>query len=103
MNNLVIVIDYNKIQSLDFVKKTIKLQPLKEKFLSFGCKVSEINGHNDQEILNCLKKKTKKPLVIIANKIKGKGVIFIENKVLWHYKSPNLKELISGLKELNNN
>ena len=102
LNNLVIVIDYNKIQSLDFVRKTIKLQPLKDKFLSFGCKVSEINGHNDKEILNCLKKKTKKPLVIIANTIKGKGVSFMENKVLWHYKSPNLKELISGLKELNN-
>ncbi len=100
LKNLVVIIDYNKIQSLDFVKNTIKLDPLKKKFLSFGCTVVSINGHNHKQIFNALKKKTQKPLVIIANTIKGKGVSFMENKVLWHYKPPNKYELEKGLKEL---
>ena len=100
LNNLVIIIDHNKIQSLDFVNKTMKLDPLKKKFSSFGCKVLEINGHNHKEIFNSLKNTSNKPLVVIANTIKGKGISFMENKVLWHYKSPNFDELILGLKEL---
>tara|TARA_Y100000816_G_C26085808_1_gene572967 strand:- start:1005 stop:1778 length:774 start_codon:yes stop_codon:yes gene_type:complete len=100
LKNLIIIIDYNKIQSLDFVKKTIKLEPLKKKFEAFGCDVVSINGHNFKEINNSFKKKTNKPLVIIANTIKGKGVSFMENKVLWHYKPPNKSELGKALKEL---
>jgi transketolase len=101
LKNLVIIIDYNKIQSLDYIKNTIKLEPLKQKFSSFGCDVISINGHNHLEIFKALKKKTTKPLVIIANTIKGKGVSFMENKVLWHYRSPSKIELEKGLKELN--
>ena len=101
MNNLVIIIDYNKIQSLDFVNKTLKLQPLKKKFTSFGCKVLEIDGHNHKEIFKSLKNSSNRPLVIIANTIKGKGISFMENKVLWHYKPPNDHELKLGLEELN--
>ena len=101
LNNLVIIIDYNKIQSLDFVNKTLKLQPLKKKFTSFGCKVLQIDGHNHKEIFNSLKNSSNRPLVIIANTIKGKGISFMENKVLWHYKPPNDHELKLGLEELN--
>ena len=101
LNNLVIIIDYNKIQSLDFVNKTLKLQPLKKKFTSFGCKVLEIDGHNHKDIFNSLKNSSNRPLVIIANTIKGKGISFMENKVLWHYKPPNDHELKLGLEELN--
>ena len=101
LNNLVIIIDYNKIQSLDFVNKTLKLQPLKKKFTSFGCEVLEIDGHNHKEIFKSLKNSSNRPLVIIANTIKGKGISFMENKVLWHYKPPNDHELKLGLEELN--
>ena len=98
LNNLTIIIDYNKIQSLDFVKNTLKIEPLKKKLISFGCSVNEVDGHNYLKIFNSLKKIPKaKPLVIIAHTIKGKGVKFMENKVLWHYKSPNLKELNKAL------
>ncbi len=100
LKNLVIFIDYNKIQSLDFVKNTIKLDPLEEKFKSFGCNVISVNGHNHKQIINALKKKHQKPLIIIANTTKGKGVSFMENKVLWHYKPPNKNELEKGLIEL---
>ena len=101
LNNLVIIVDYNKIQSLDFVKKTINLEPIKKKFDAFGCDVVSINGHNFKQINNSLKKKTNKPLVIIANTIKGKGISFMENKVLWHYKPPSKDQLINALKNLN--
>ena len=100
LGNLVIIIDYNKIQSLDFVNKTIKLEPLYKKFQSFGCQVISINGHDHFAIHKNIKKKFDRPLVIIANTIKGKGVSFMENKVLWHYKSPNQNELKEALNQL---
>ena len=103
LNNLVAIVDYNKIQSLDFVNKTIKLEPLASKFKNFGLNVKIINGHNYREIekvINSLHQK--KPTVIIANTIKGKGVKEIENKVLWHYKSPDKNQFEKFKKELLN-
>ncbi len=100
LKNLVIFIDYNKIQSLDFVKNTIKLDPLRQKFKSFGCNVISVDGHNHKQIINSLKKKPSKPLVVIANTIKGKGISFMENKVLWHYRPPDVNDLKKGLMEL---
>ena len=86
LNNLVIIIDYNKIQSIGLVKKTLNLEPISKKFKSFGCKTISINGHNYNEIVSAINIKSSKPLVIIANTLKGKGVKFMENSVLWHYK-----------------
>jgi transketolase len=98
--NMKIIIDYNKIQSLDFLKNIIKIEPMKKKFESFGFEVSTINGHNHDQIFNALNKKNRRPHIIIANTIKGKGVEFMENSVLWHYKSPNKEDLISALRGL---
>lgn len=101
LENLNIIIDYNKIQSMDFVNKVINIEPLKEKLLSFGCDVYEVNGHNESAIQKILLKKNKqKPKVVIANTIKGKGISFMENNNLWHYKSPNLQELKIALNEI---
>ncbi len=101
LNNLFIIIDYNKIQSLDFVKKVMKIEPLKKKLTSFNCNVSKINGHNIYQIIKSLNpKNNNKPNIIIANTIKGKGVKFMENTILWHYKSPNKKQLSDALKDL---
>tara|TARA_B100000073_G_scaffold343351_2_gene348004 strand:- start:1241 stop:2011 length:771 start_codon:yes stop_codon:yes gene_type:complete len=101
LDNLNIIIDYNKIQSMDFVSKVIKIEPLKKKLQSFGCKVFEVNGHSVKQISKCLKKKTKDKIkVIIANTIKGKGVSFMENNNLWHYKNPNEIQLKKALKEI---
>jgi len=103
LNNLCIVIDYNKIQSLTYVRNTLKIEPLKKKIKSFGCKVVSINGHNNLQLKKAFKLNEKnKPTVIIANTIKGKGVSFMENKVAWHYRSPNNKELIKALNEIKN-
>ena len=79
----------------------MKVEPLKQKFKSFDCNVSIVNGHNVNEILKSLKtKKNNKPNVIIANTIKGKGISFMENKIIWHYRSPNKDEFMKGLDEL---
>jgi transketolase len=98
--NIKIIIDYNKIQSLDLVKNVIKIEPIAKKFKSFGFEVSMINGHNYDQIYKALNKKNKKPHVIIANTIKGKGVKFMENSILWHYKSPSKDDLVKSLKSL---
>jgi transketolase len=101
LDNLITIVDYNKIQSLDFAKNVLKLEPLNKKFQSFGCNVKNINGHNFNQIYRSfLVKKNKKPTIIIANTVKGKGVSFMENSILWHYKFPNEKELDIALKEL---
>jgi len=101
LDNLIIIIDYNKIQSLDFTKNVLQVEPLNKKLISFGCNVKIINGHNYYKIYNSLLYKSKnKPYVIIANTIKGKGVKFMENSILWHYKSPNNQELIKAINEL---
>jgi len=101
LDNLIIIIDYNKIQSLDFTKNVVKLEPLKEKFKSFNCNVKNINGHDFNQISkSLLVKKNKKPTVIIANTTKGKGVKYMEGKILWHYASPNKQELDLAISEL---
>jgi transketolase len=101
LDNLIIIIDYNKIQSLDFTKNVLKLEPLGKKFQSFGCNVKKINGHNFIQIYKSfLVRKNKKPTVIIANTIKGKGVHFMENSISWHYKYPNSQELKVAIKKM---
>ena len=98
LKNLTIIVDYNKLQSIDTIKNTLNLEPLKQKFEAFGCKVLSIDGHNFKHILKALNSKSSKPLVIIANTIKGKGVSFMENSVLWHYKSLDLSDYKKAIK-----
>ena len=101
LDNLIVIIDYNKIQSLDFTKNVLKLEPLKEKFKAFNCNIKNINGHNFNQIYkSLLVRKNRKPTVIIANTIKGKGVKYMEGKILWHYKSPNKQELDVAINQL---
>ncbi len=86
LKNLIVILDYNKLQSDNFNKTIMNIEPLKKKILSFSWNVIEINGHSFKEIEKALNKKffNEKPLFIIANTIKGKGVSFMENKPLWH-------------------
>lgn len=101
LDNLIVIIDYNKIQSLDYTKNVLKLEPLKEKFKSFNCNIKNINGHDFNQIYkSLLVSKNGKPTVIIANTIKGKGVKYMEGKILWHYKSPSTQELDIAINEL---
>ena len=76
------------------------MEPMSAKFRSFGFFVSSINGHSHKQIYQSLNKKNSKPHIIIANTTKGKGVGFMENSVLWHYKPPNKEELELAIKKL---
>jgi transketolase len=103
LDNLIVIIDYNKLQAIQPVDEVMNLEPLHKKWESFNWQTFRINGHNISEIYNTLKKinKTKnKPSVIIADTVKGKGISYMENKPLWHYRCPNEKEYKQGLKEL---
>ena len=102
LKNLICFIDHNGSQSFGITKETHpNFYPLKAKIKSFGWECVEINGHKADEILRAVKnKKTKKPLMIIANTVKGKGVSFMENKPIWHYRSPSKEEYKIALKEL---
>jgi transketolase len=101
LDNLFVIIDYNKIQSLDLTDNILKLEPLNKKFKSFNCNVLNIDGHSIEQIYRSLSKKNKnKPCIIIANTIKGKGVSYMENKIEWHYKYPDKNKLKLAIKEL---
>jgi len=103
LDNLILIVDYNKIQSLGNVKDIIDLDPLNEKFKAFRWEVLEVDGHDHKLLKNTFLNANNlndKPKVIIANTIKGKGVSFMENKLLWHYKSPSKEQLDSAIIEL---
>ena len=104
LDNLVAIIDYNKIQSFGRVKEVIDLEPLYNKWISFGWAVKEIDGHNYQELLSAFESlpiERSKPSMIIAHTIKGKGVSFMEDKLEWHYKSPTQEQYEIAIKEIN--
>ena len=103
LDNLTIIIDRNRLQSIYSTEDTLALEPFAEKWKSFGWDVIEIDGHNHNEIFQSSKKKDNlagKPICIIANTIKGKGVSFMENNTLWHYRSPQGDEYKLAMEEL---
>ena len=102
LKNILIFIDCNKWQATDKTNNILKFEPIKKKWQSFGWNVREINGHNFSQIESCLKnfKKNSKLTVIICRTIKGKGVSFMQDDNLWHYRSPDLNEFLLPKKEL---
>ena len=103
LNNLKVIIDYNKIQSYGFTSEVLDLEPLKNKWKSFGFEVSEVNGHDINELKKNLfkfkKNKKLKPSVTICHTIKGKGFPFAENNPLWHHKNNFSNEEVINLKK----
>lgn len=101
LDNLYAVVDRNRLQQGARTEDTNALDPLDEKLASFGLEVREIDGHDYEQILAAFAPSTAgKPVGIIANCIKGKGVSFIENRVEWHHKVPNTDQVIQALEEL---
>jgi transketolase len=101
LNNLVAVVDHNKIQALGCTRDIIDLEPLGEKWEKFGWHVQDIDGHSFMEIFQALDSfSSDKPNVLILHTIKGKGVSFMENQLLWHYRTPDDGEYKNALKEL---
>lgn len=103
LDNLTVVVDYNKIQSLAPVAETLRLEPFVDKWEAFGWAVKEVDGHDHHkltETLSAMPFEKGKPNVVIAHTTKGKGVSFMENTVLWHYRSPQGDEFEAAMKEL---
>ncbi len=103
LSNLVAIVDYNKMQSLKSVAETLALEPFAEKWRAFGWKVLEVDGHDHAALAPALAnpaQSEEKPLCVIAHTTKGKGVSFMENAVLWHYRSPQGEEYRDAMKEL---
>ena len=103
LDNLVAIVDYNKIQSFGRVEDVLNLAPFARKWESFGWAVCEINGHDHAEIhqvLSQLPRLPGKPTCIVANTVKGQGVSFMEDQILWHYRCPDAEERRLALAEL---
>lgn len=96
LNNLVAIVDHNHMQSMDFQENTLEMEDFGSKWKAFGWNVIEINGNNHDELKAAFKQadenakaESHKPTVIIANTIKGCGVPFMQNDILWHYRFPH--------------
>jgi transketolase len=103
LQNLVVVIDYNKWQATDRSEEVLALKPLCAKWEAFGWSALEVDGHDVHALVNGMKKVSDgsgKPLALIAHTVKGKGVSFMEDDNNWHYRIPNADELQAALKEL---
>lgn len=104
LGNLLVIIDKNKLQAMGFTEDIVPLGDLAQKFEAFGWSAKTIDGHNFEAIKKTLDQfpfVSEKPSVIIADTIKGKGVSFMENRLEWHYKSPNEDEFKEAMEELN--
>jgi len=103
LDNLVAIIDCNRIQLSGWTRDIMNLEPLNQKWQAFGWHTIDIDGHDFNQILSAFQEARKvkaKPTVIIARTIKGKGVSFMENKVKFHGKAPTPEEAEIALKEL---
>jgi len=103
LDNLLCMIDYNKLQSLKTVDETLRLEPLHSKFEAFGWAVQEVDGHDHDalaSVLDAASWPAGKPAMLIAHTVKGRGVSFMENKVEWHYRNPTPELLAQALAEI---
>jgi len=102
LSNLTVIVDYNNLQSLASVDKTLSISPLDEKLSSFGWHVFHVDGHSHEELYSVLiqAKVEENPTAIIMHTTKGKGVSFMENSVEWHYRSPNSAQLDQAIAEV---
>ncbi len=103
LDNLIAIVDYNKIQAFGNVKEVLDLDPLADKWRAFRWAVREIDGHDYEQIEDALTSvpfEPGKPSAIVAHTVKGKGASFMENDLVWHYKSPDDEQLAQALAEL---
>lgn len=101
LGNLIAIVDANKMQALGFTREILHLEPIAEKWKSFGWEAREVNGHSFEEIFSAFESlPADRPLVVVLNTVKGKGVSFMENNILWHYRCPDAGEYERALREL---
>jgi transketolase len=103
LDNLTVIVDYNRIQLDDFVAKILDLEPLIAKWQSFDWAVVEIDGHDIAQIDKALDEAEARrgtPTLVVAHTVKGKGVSFMENNPEWHGKAPKPEEAIAAIREI---
>lgn len=101
LNNLVAILDCNRIQALGFTCDIINLDPLAVKWRDFGWHAQELNGHDFNQLYGALGSLSdEKPNVLVLHTVKGKGVSFMENELLWHYRAPNEAEYSNARSEI---
>ena len=103
LDNLIAIIDKNKLQMDGFTDEVMPMDSIRKKFEAFNWYTMEINGHDLNEILQHLEKAKKiknKPVCIVAHTIKGKGVSYMENIRKWHGKAPDQQEFETAIKEI---
>lgn len=103
LENLVAIIDYNKLQSLGSVASTLALEPLVDKFAAFGWATTEVDGHDHAALRGAFQGMphvVAQPTMIVCHTTKGKGVSFMEDSVMWHYRSPQGAEYDAAMAEL---
>jgi len=101
LSNLTVIVDRNGIQSIGSTEETLALEPLKDKWLAFGWNVIEVDGHSFGQLNGALNHEDDgRPTVILAQTTKGKGVSFMENDNVWHYKPPTEVQMRLALAEL---
>lgn len=105
LDRLIAVVDYNHMQSLCSVEDTLALEPFEQKWTDFGWNARSVDGHDTEALKEAFdwareNAGSRKPSVILAHTVKGKGVSFMENEILWHYRTPQGEEYEAALKEL---
>jgi|TARA_B100001964_G_scaffold245174_1_gene330468 transketolase len=106
LDNLVVILDNNQVQETGKTKDVMNINPAADKWKAFGFEVFDIDGHNMEEIVNALDKADKvkeKPVMIVANTIKGKGISFMELNHKFHGKAPDDEQFEKAMKELSKN
>ncbi len=105
LDRLCAVVDYNHMQSLDTVDRTLRLEPFESKWRDFGWNAESVDGHDVRALRAAFERAqanagSGKPSVVLAHTVKGKGVSFMENNILWHYRTPQGAEYEAALREL---
>jgi transketolase len=101
LGNLTAIVDYNRMQALGNVSDILELEPFCSKWVAFGWDVTEVDGHSIVSLEKALSQRGhEKPVCVVAHTVKGKGVSFMENSLLWHYRCPDETEMGRALAEL---
>ena len=105
LDRLIAVVDYNHMQSLATVDETLRLEPFEQKWKDFGWNAISVDGHDTDALLKAFEwakenAGSRKPSVILAHTVKGRGISCMENNILWHYRTPQGEEYDAALKEL---
>lgn len=103
LDNLIVIVDYNKFQAMDRVELITGLEPFADKWRAFGWAVREIDGHSFEEmesVFSELPLEAGRPTLILAHTTKGKGISYMENSALWHFRMPNPSEIETAYSDL---